>query len=138
MFSIMIHILSISVVASFASLAYGAFLIWQILKKSPGDGKMVAIQKAIQEGAEAYLKRQNKTVLAVGIVVAVVMYVWLGATTAVGFLVGAIASAAAGYVGMMVSVRANSRVAEEAKVGLSPAFDLAFRRSEEHTSELQS
>ncbi|OGM96017.1 MAG: sodium-translocating pyrophosphatase [Candidatus Yanofskybacteria bacterium RIFCSPHIGHO2_02_FULL_38_22b] len=123
----MIHILSISVVASFASLAYGAFLIWQILKKSPGDGKMVAIQKAIQEGAEAYLKRQNKTVLAVGIVVAVVMYVWLGATTAVGFLVGAIASAAAGYVGMMVSVRANSRVAEEAKVGLSPAFDLAFR-----------
>ena len=123
----MTHILSISVVASLASLVYGAFLIWQILKKSPGDDKMQAIQKAIQEGAEAYLKRQNKTVLAVGLVVAVIMYVWLGLTTALGFIVGAVASAAAGYVGMMVSVRANSRVAEEAKNGLSPAFILAFR-----------
>src|SRR3989344_676085 len=99
-----INILWFSLAAALASLAYGAFLIWQILKKPMGDEKMKSIQKAIQEGAEAYLKRQNKTVLAVGIVVAVVMYVWLGATTAVGFLVGAIASAAAGYVGMMVSV----------------------------------
>jgi K(+)-stimulated pyrophosphate-energized sodium pump len=92
-----------------------------------GDEKMMAIQKAIQEGAEAYLKRQNLTVLGVGIVVAAIMYFWLGLTMAVGFLVGAVASAAAGYIGMMVSVRANVRVAEEAKNGLAPAFSLGFK-----------
>ncbi|MDP3792847.1 MAG: sodium-translocating pyrophosphatase [bacterium] len=119
--------LLLSLIASLTSLVYGAFLIWQILKKSPGDEKMQSIQKAIQEGAEAYLKRQNRTVLAVGVVVAAIMYLGLGLTTALGFLIGAVASAAAGYVGMMVSVRANSRVAEEAKNGLSPAFILAFR-----------
>ena len=107
--------------ASLASLAYGAFLIWQILKKPAGDEKMRSIQKAIQEGAEAYLKRQNMTVLAVGVVVAAIMYAWLGLTIAVGFVIGAVASAAAGYIGMMVSVRANSRVAEEAKHGLPGA-----------------
>src|SRR3989344_8138797 len=101
----MTHILSISLTASLVSLAYGAFLIWQILKKSPGDEKMQSIQKAIQEGAEAYLKRQNRTVLAVGVVVTAVLYMWLGMTTALGFAVGAVASAAAGYIGMMVSVR---------------------------------
>ncbi len=117
----------LAVGASGASLGYGAFLIWQILKKPTGDEKMKSIQKAIQEGAEAYLKRQNKTVLAVGLVVAAALYIWLGQTIAVGFLVGAVASAAAGYIGMMVSVRTNSRVAEEAKNGLAPAFSLGYR-----------
>ena len=124
-----------SLAAACASLAYGAFLIWQILKKPTGDEKMQSIQKAIQEGAEAYLKRQNKTVLAVGVVAAAVIYIWLGVTMAIGFLVGAVASAAAGYIGMMVSVRANVRVAEEArstssgqaKDGLARAFSLAFK-----------
>ncbi|MDP3697846.1 MAG: sodium-translocating pyrophosphatase [Candidatus Taylorbacteria bacterium] len=121
------NILLLSVVASCASLGYGAFLIWQILKKPMGDEKMQSIQKAIQEGAEAYLKRQNMTVLAVGVVVAAVLYMWLGTTMAIGFAVGAVASAVAGYIGMMVAVRANVRVAEEAKKGLSQAFGLAFR-----------
>src|SRR3989338_4027358 len=124
-----------SLAAACASLAYGAFLIWQILKKPTGDEKMQSIQKAIQEGAEAYLKRQNKTVVAVGVVAAAVIYIWLGVTMAIGFLVGAVASAAAGYIGMMVSVRANVRVAEEArstssgqaKDGLARAFSLAFK-----------
>ena len=116
-----------SLVASLASLGYGAFLIWRILKKPMGDEKMQSIQKAIQEGAEAYLKRQNMTVLAVGLVAAAVLYVWLGMTMALGFVVGAIASAVAGYIGMMVAVRTNSRVAEEAKNGLAPAFTLGFR-----------
>ena len=110
-----------------ASLVYGAFLIWQILKKPTGDEKMQSIQKAIQEGAEAYLKRQNLTVLAVGIVATAVLWFWLGQFTAVGFLIGAVASALAGYIGMMVAVRANVRVAEEAKQGLSRAFDLSFK-----------
>ena len=121
------NILWFPLVAALVSLGYGAFLIWQILKKSAGDEKMQSIQKAIQEGAEAYLKRQNMTVLAVGLVVAAVLYVWLGMAPALGFIVGAVASAFAGYIGMMVSVRANSRVTEEAKKGIAQAFSLAFR-----------
>ncbi|MDO8495949.1 MAG: sodium-translocating pyrophosphatase [bacterium] len=116
-----------AVSAGSASLAYGAFLTWQILKKPMGDEKMQSIQKAIQEGAETYLMRQNKTVLAVGLVAAALLYIWFGKILAIGFLVGAVASAAAGYVGMMVAVRTNSRVAEEAKNGLAPAFSLGFR-----------
>lgn len=121
------NILWFALVASLASLGYGVFLIWQILKKPMGDDKMQSIQRAIQEGAEAYLKRQNRTVFAVGMVVAAILFAWLGKTTATGFIVGAVASAVAGYIGMMVSVRANVRVAEEAKLGLARAFDLAFR-----------
>src|SRR3989344_6342408 len=116
-----------SLIASGASLIYGVFLIWGILKKSPGDEKMVVIQKAIQEGAVAYLGRQNKTVLWVGIPVALVMWRALGLDIAVGFVVGAVASALAGYIGMMVAVRANSRVANEAKHGLKRAFTMGFK-----------
>ena len=121
------NILLISLLASAASLAYGAFLIWQVLKKSPGDEKMQEIQKAIQEGASAYLKRQNSTVFWVGLIAALILWKWLGGLTATGFAVGAITSAFAGYIGMMVAVRANARVAEEAKSGLAPAFNLAFK-----------
>jgi len=88
---------------------------------------MKEIQKAIQEGAEAYLARQNKTVFVVGIVVSAVLWIWLGALIALGFMLGAVASAVAGYIGMMVSVRTNSRVAEAARGGLAPSFDLAFK-----------
>src|SRR5713101_7098061 len=115
-------ILLISLLSSLASLAYGSYLIWEILKKSPGSEKMQSIQKAIQEGAQAYLKRQNKTVFMVGLAVAVVLSFGLGRLLSMGFIVGAVASAIAGYAGMMVSVRANARVAEEAKNGLAPAF----------------
>ncbi len=121
------NILLLPLLASLASIAYGAFLAWEILKKSSGDEKMQSIQKAIQEGAQAYLKRQNKTVFMVGLVVAVVLSLWLGRLVSMGFVVGAVSSALAGYVGMMVSVRANARVAEEAKNGLSPAFDLGYK-----------
>jgi len=116
-----------SLVASGASLGYGAFLIWGVLKKSPGDEKMVAIQKAIQEGASAYLKRQNRTVFFVGVVAVLILWKWLGFTLAVGFVVGAVASALAGYIGMMIAVRANARVAEEAKHSLVRAFDMGFK-----------
>src|SRR6266498_1777387 len=120
-------ILELSLIASLASLGYGVFLILGILKKSPGDEKMQNIQRAIQEGAGAYLRRQNFTVLGVGIVVAIALYIWLGVAIAIGFVLGALASALAGYVGMMVSVRANVRVAQEARQGLAPAFNLAYK-----------
>src|SRR3989338_3874391 len=116
-----------SLLASIASLGYGAYLIWQVLKKPMGDEKMQSIQKAIQEGATAYLKRQNRTVALVGIVAVVILYIWLGKLMAIGFVIGATASAFAGYVGMMVAVRTNVRVTEEAKHGLARAFDLAYK-----------
>ena len=119
--------LLLSLLASVASLGYGAFLIWGVLKKSAGDEKMVAIQKAIQEGASAYLKRQNRTVFFVGVVAVLILWKWLGFTLAVGFVVGAVSSALAGYIGMMIAVRANGRVAEEAKYGLARAFSMGFK-----------
>lgn len=131
-----------SLVGSIVSLLYGAFLIWQVLKKPSGNEKMVEIQKAIQEGASAYLARQNITVFWVGLLATLLLWYGLGSTVAAGFVVGAVASALAGYVGMMVAVRANSRVAEEARQDfksenlnqedihqkkLSKAFNLAFK-----------
>jgi len=123
----LMNILLISLLSSLAALAYGAYVGWGVLQKSAGDEKMQSIAKAIQEGASAYLRRQNKTVLIVGVVVAALLYAFLGWQLAVGFVVGAGASALAGYVGMMISVRANVRVAEEARHGIRRAFSLGFR-----------
>ncbi len=121
------NILQFSLLASLVSLGYGVFLIMQVLAKPAGDDKMRAIQRAIQEGAQAYLKRQNTTVLAVGAGIAVLLFLFLDPVIATGFVFGALASALAGYVGMMVSVRVNSRVAHEAQNGLAQAFSLAFK-----------
>ncbi|MEK7616058.1 MAG: sodium-translocating pyrophosphatase [Patescibacteria group bacterium] len=121
------NILLFSLIASVASLAYGAILIMHVLKKPQGDEKMRAISLAIREGASAYLKRQNRVVALVGVIVAIALGIFIDTTTAVGFIVGAIASMLAGYVGMFVAVRANVRVAEAAKSGIKQAFNLAFR-----------
>lgn len=120
-------ILQFSFLASLASLGYGAMLIAGVLKKSAGNERMRDIANAIQEGAEAYLRRQNMTVLAVGLVLMLVLGTWLGTAMAASFAVGAFASALAGYIGMMVSVRANVRVAEEARHGISRAFALGYK-----------
>jgi len=121
------NILLFSLLASIAAILYGAFLIVGILKKPAGDEKMRSIAKAIQQGASAYLKRQYRTVFLVGSVVAVILGIWLGPMLALGFIIGGTASALAGYIGMMVAVRANVRVAQEAKQGLGPAFSLSFK-----------
>ncbi|MCR4306221.1 MAG: sodium/proton-translocating pyrophosphatase, partial [Candidatus Daviesbacteria bacterium] len=105
-----------------AALFYGGWLIFDILKKDAGDEKMKEIAEAIQVGAAAYLQRQYKVVALVAIAVAVLIYFTLGQNTAVGFLIGATLSALAGFIGMSIAVRANVRVAQEAKNGLSPAF----------------
>lgn len=120
-------IIQISIVASLASLAYGAYLAWNVLRYSAGNDRMQSIAKAIQEGASAYLKRQNMTVLGVGVVAFIGLYIVLGMTSALGFAVGATASALAGWFGMFVAVRANVRVAEEARHGIARAFGLGFR-----------
>lgn len=109
------------------ALVYGGWLILEILRKDSGDEKMREIAEAIQIGAAAYLQRQYKVVAVVALVLSVLIYFVLGQNTAIGFLVGAALSGLAGFIGMSVAVRANVRVAQEAKKGLSPAFILAYK-----------
>lgn len=116
-----------SFVSALVALVYGVYLIMGVLREPEGDQKMRDIARAIQQGASAYLRRQNKVVLWVGLVIAIVLYWKFGQTMAFGFMLGAFASAFAGWIGMFVAVRANVRVAEAARGGISRAFDLAFR-----------
>jgi len=113
--------------SSLLALIYGAVVASRLLKKSAGNDRMKEISSAIREGAQAYLNRQYKTIAVIALILAVILYFAFNATTAIGFIVGAVFSALAGYIGMNVSVRANSRVAEAAKTGLAPALALAFQ-----------
>ena len=112
------------------SIAYSVYVMLWLRKKADGNAAMVEISQAIQAGSKAYLNRQYKSVAAVAAVLALAIYFGLGEIgpmMSVGFLVGAIASAAAGYIGMNVAVRSNSKTAEAAREGLAPALTLAFR-----------
>ncbi|HEB82738.1 MAG TPA: sodium-translocating pyrophosphatase, partial [Gammaproteobacteria bacterium] len=117
----------IALVCSLLGIGYGAYSIFSVLSKPLGNEEMVRIQSAIQEGAQAYLKRQYTAIGAVGVVVFFVIMFALNATTAVGFAIGAIFSGLAGFIGMNVSVRSNSRTAEAARDGIAPALDIAFK-----------
>ena len=116
-----------ALVASVIAIAYGVYLTKWILARKAGDDKMKEIASAIQEGAKAYLKRQYLTITIVAVPVFAVLLFTLGLTTAIGFLVGAIASAAAGFIGMNVSVRANVRTTEAAKKSMKSALLVAVR-----------
>ncbi len=111
-----------------AALAYAYWAYQGVMRTSPGTERMQEIAAAIQEGAAAYLNRQYKTIGMVGVVVFLVLTVSLGFKTGIGFLIGAVLSGLAGYIGMNVSVRANVRTAEAAREGgLAPALDVAFK-----------
>ena len=115
--------------AGLVSLIFAGFFASSVLKEGTGSKEMQKISAAIQEGAMAYLNRQYKTIAIVAIILAVLIYVLLphGDKIAIGFLVGAISSAIAGYIGMNVSVRANVRTAHAASGGLQKAMHVAFR-----------
>jgi len=119
--------LLIAIVCALIGIAYGVISIFSILSKPMGNDKMVEIATAIQEGAIAYLARQYTTIGMVGAVLFFAMGFALGWYSAVGFAIGAILSGLAGYIGMHVSVRSNSRTAEAAKDGINPALQVAFK-----------
>ena len=110
-----------------AAVLFAVVLIFLVLSKPTGNDRMREIAGAIQEGAAAYLNRQYTVIAVIGVVIAIVIGVFINWTTAGLYLVGAVLSAAAGYVGMNIAVRANLRTAEAARSGLNPALQVAFR-----------
>ncbi|MEE2916877.1 MAG: sodium-translocating pyrophosphatase [Pseudomonadota bacterium] len=118
---------TIAILCGLLAVVYGIVTSQQVLRASPGNERMQDIAAAIQEGAKAYLGRQYTTIAIVGAIVAVILFVTLGTLSTAGFLIGAILSGVAGYVGMNISVRANVRTAEAARGSLQGGLTMAFR-----------
>jgi K(+)-stimulated pyrophosphate-energized sodium pump len=121
------HGVLVALVCASAAVVYGILTSRSLLALSPGNETMRTISAAVQEGARAYLNRQYTTIAGVGVILFIILIPIQNIRVAIGFAIGGILSAAAGYIGMNVSVRANARVAESARSGVSRALDVAFR-----------
>jgi K(+)-stimulated pyrophosphate-energized sodium pump len=117
----------VALICAGLAIAYGLLTTRSLLALSPGNETMQGLSAAIQEGASAYLRRQYTTIGIVGVVLFVVLFFIQDWSVALGFAIGGVASASAGFIGMNVSVRSNARVAESARGGIGPALDVAFR-----------
>ena len=116
------HGVLIALICAGAAVAYGVLTSRALLALSPGNEAMRTISAAVQEGARAYLNRQYTTIAGVGVILFIVLIPIQNIRVAIGFLIGGALSASAGYIGMNVSVRANARVAESARGGVSRAL----------------
>jgi K(+)-stimulated pyrophosphate-energized sodium pump len=120
------HGIVVSLVLGACGLAAALFLIRLVISSPPGNARMLEIGQAIQDGAKAYLNRQVATIAVIAVLIFFAVGLLRGWTTAGGFVVGAVCSLLAGYIGMMVAVRANIRTAQAASVGAQPALRIAF------------
>jgi len=121
------NLVFIAIACGVIALLYGILTSQQVLRASPGNQRMVEVAGAIQEGASAYLRRQYTAITIVGVVVALLVFLFLGGLSATAFVIGALLSGAAGFIGMNISVRANVRTAEAARTSLQNGLTVAFR-----------
>jgi K(+)-stimulated pyrophosphate-energized sodium pump len=120
-------VLLLVIICGALSIVYGAWAVRSVMASDAGNGRMQEIAAAIQEGAGAYLRRQYTTIAIAGAIIFLIVAFLLGVPVAIGFLIGAVLSGTAGYIGMLVSVRANVRTAQAASRGLADGLSLAFR-----------
>jgi K(+)-stimulated pyrophosphate-energized sodium pump len=119
--------LTLVIAAGLLAVLYGIVQSSSLLRASPGNARMQEIAAAIQEGAQAYLRRQYTTIAIVGVVILILVALLIGPLAAVGFLIGSVLSGAAGFAGMLISVRANVRTSQAASEGLEKGLSMAFR-----------
>jgi len=121
------NLLYVAIACGIIAVLYGVLTSQQVLREPAGNDRMKEVAAAIQEGASAYLRRQYTAIAVVGVVVAVLVFVFLGGLPASAFIIGALLSGVAGFIGMNISVRANVRTAEAARTSLQKGLTVAFR-----------